>query len=83
VGSFDRKPLRAKTVAGVLGVAALAGRPAFVLCGKAEAGLTVEGATVRSLADRFGMDAARTRAGTLLTDLAAEVAGERAAAARG
>jgi glycerate kinase len=82
-GSFDRQSLRGKTVAGVLRLAALAGRPAFVLCGRAERGVTVEGATVRSLAERFGMDAARARAGTLLADLAAEVAGERAAAARG
>jgi glycerate kinase len=82
-GSFDRQSLRGKTVAGVLRLAALAGRPAFVLCGRSEAGLTVEGATVRSLAERFGLDAARARAGALLADLAAEVAGERAGAARG
>ena len=82
-GSFDRQSLRGKTVAGVLRLAALARRPAFVLCGRAEAGVTAEGATVRSLAERFGLSAARARAGTLLADLAAEVAGERAAAARG
>lgn len=73
-GSFDAQSLRGKVPAGVLRTAAMAGVPALVLCGRAE--VSAPGATVRSLAERFGLEAAEARAGVLLEELAAEVAAE-------
>jgi glycerate kinase len=79
-GSFDRQSLRGKVPAGVLRVASEARVPVVVLCGRAEAEAKAEvearGTIVRSLAGRFGVDAAEDRAGPLLEQLAAEVASE-------
>jgi glycerate 2-kinase len=73
-GKFDGQSLRGKTVAGVLRAARTAGVPAVVLCGVRE--VDAPGATVASLAERFGLEAAHRRAGPLLRDLAAEVAAD-------
>jgi glycerate kinase len=73
-GSFDAQSLRGKVPAGVLRMAAMVGVPALVLCGRAE--VSAPGATVRSLVERFGLESAEARAGILLEELAAEVAGE-------
>jgi len=72
-GTFDEQSLRGKVPAGVLRVAEEQGVPAIVLCGQRRVDL--DRGRVYSLADRFGVEAAMERAGPLLEDLAAEVAG--------
>ncbi|HJP65698.1 MAG TPA: glycerate kinase [Actinomycetota bacterium] len=73
-GRFDEQSLHGKVPAGVLRLAQEHRVPAVVVCGEAET--TVEGVPVKSLAERFGPEAAMDRAGPLLADLAAEVAAE-------
>ena len=58
-GTFDEQSLRGKVAGGVLAAAAAAGLPAVVLCGRAT--VTPAGATVRSLVERFGVEAATGR----------------------
>ena len=74
-GTFDEQSLHGKAPAGALRAAAEAGVPAVVLCGWATA--KAPGATVFSMAERFGEREALERARIRLEDLAAEVA-ERA-----
>jgi glycerate kinase len=73
-GTFDEQSLRGKVGGAVLSAAAAAGVPAVVLCGRAT--VTPSGATVRSLVDRFGMEAAMGAPAERLADLAAETAGD-------
>jgi glycerate 2-kinase len=71
-GTFDQQSLHGKVPAGVLRVAEETRVPAVVLCGRAE--LRPPKVAVFSLADRFGPEAAMERAGSLLEELAAQVA---------
>jgi glycerate kinase len=73
-GSFDEQSLRGKVVAGVLREARLAGRPAAILAGCAT--VVPDGATVRSLVERFGEERAAHDASGALEDLAAELASD-------
>jgi glycerate kinase len=73
-GTFDEQSLRGKVAGAVLVAAAAAGVPAVVLCGRAT--VTRPGATVRSLVERFGVEAATGAAAERLADLAAETAEE-------
>jgi glycerate kinase len=73
-GSFDEQSLRGKVVAGVLREARLAGRPAAILTGRAT--LSPDGATVRSLVERFGEERAMHDTSRVLEDLAAELASD-------
>jgi glycerate kinase len=73
-GAFDEQSIRGKVAGAVLSAAAAAGIPAVVLCGRAT--VTPAGATVRSLVDRFGMEAATGAPAERLADLAAEIAGD-------
>ena len=75
-GTFDEQSLRGKAPAGVLRVAEEAGVPSLILCGRREGDAVP--ARIFALADRFGLEAAMTRPGPLLADLAAEVARELA-----
>jgi glycerate kinase len=73
-GSFDAQSLRGKVVAGVLREARLAGRPAAILAGRVT--VATDGATVRSLVERFGEGRAVHDASRALEDLAAELASD-------
>ena len=73
-GAFDAQSLHGKVPAGVLRVAADLRIPAIILCGRADA--TADEVRVFSLAERFGREAAMTRARELLSELAAEVAAQ-------
>jgi glycerate kinase len=58
-GFLDEWSLRGKTVGGVVGLAAEAGRPALVIAGDVDADVRVEGAVeVVSLVERFGRERA-------------------------
>jgi glycerate kinase len=74
-GSFDEQSLRGKVPAGVLRAAELAGASVIVLCGVASA--EAPGATVRSLVDLVGADAAVHDARRSLETLAAAVAADQ------
>jgi len=71
-GSFDPSSLHGKVPAGVLEAAGLAGIPTAILCGVASA--DAPGATVRSLVDLVGSEAAFADAGDALERLAEELA---------
>lgn len=71
-GTLDEQSLRGKVAGGVLAAAAAAGVPAVVLCGRAT--VRPAGATVRSLVERFGVEAATAGAAASLAELAAETA---------
>jgi glycerate kinase len=71
-GRFDEQSLHGKAPAGVLRLARENGVPAIVVCG--QAAVQVEGVSVFSLAERFGLAASSTDPGPLLRDLAADVA---------
>ena len=71
-GTFDEQSLRGKTPAGVLRAAEELRIPGVVLCGQRTA--APPGAPVFSMAERFGLEAATERPGTVLEELAAEVA---------
>ena len=71
-GSLDEQSLRGKVPAGVLRAAQGAGVPAAILCGVAT--VQPEGAVVRSLADRVGLEAAMVDARRSLELLAQELA---------
>jgi glycerate kinase len=71
-GSLDEQSLRGKVVAGVLREAQDAGRPAAILAGRAA--VAPEGATVRTLVERFGEERAIEDARLALEELAAELA---------
>ena len=71
-GTLDEQSLRGKVAGGVLAAAAAAGVPAVVLCGRAT--VRPAGATVRSLVERFGVEAATAGAPASLAELAAETA---------
>jgi len=73
-GSFDAQSLRGKVPAGVLGAARMQGVPVVILCGVASA--EAPGATVRSLVDHVGSDAALGDARRSLESLAATLAVE-------
>jgi glycerate kinase len=73
-GSLDEQSLRGKVVAGVLREARHAGRPVIVLAGRAS--VAPEGATVRSLLERFGEERAMNDARRALEDLSEDVAQE-------
>jgi glycerate kinase len=74
-GSLDAQSLRGKVPAGVLRVAELTRVPVVIVCGRAE--ISPEGATVVSLVERVGKEAALRDAGRSLEMVAAELA-ERA-----
>jgi glycerate kinase len=71
-GSLDEQSLRGKVVAGVLREAKRADRPTVILAGRAT--VAPDGATVRSLVERFGEDRAMNDSRRALEDLAEEVA---------
>jgi glycerate kinase len=71
-GTFDAQSLRGKAPAAVLTLARAHGVLAVVLCGRQQA--EVDGVSMASLADRFGVGEAMARAEPLLADLAAEMA---------
>ena len=71
-GSLDEQSLRGKVVAGVLREAQHAGLPVVILAGRAT--VAPDGATVRSLVDRFGEERAMNDARRALEDLTAELA---------
>ncbi len=73
-GSFDEQSLHGKVPAGVLGAAELAGRPVIILCGVAS--VDAPRATVRSLVDHVGRDAALGDPRRSLESLAAALARE-------
>jgi glycerate kinase len=73
-GTFDEQSLHGKAPAGVLRAAEELRVPAVVLCGQRRA--DPPGARVFSLAERFGLEPSMDRTGTLLEDLAAEVASD-------
>jgi len=67
--------LRGKTPAGVLRLAREWSIPAAIVCGEAEAGLSLPGVPVASLTERFGRNAALKDARRSLERLAEELAG--------
>jgi glycerate kinase len=71
-GKLDHQSLHGKVPAGVLRLAGEAGVRVFIVCGVAE--VTIPGAEVWSLTDRFGPDAALGDARRCMADLAAELA---------
>jgi glycerate kinase len=71
-GTFDAQSLRGKAPAAVLGLAEQLGVPAVLLCGRRDA--DAPRALVRSLEERFGLEAAMARPRELLTQLAEETA---------
>lgn len=71
-GTLDEQSLAGKVVAGVLREARDAGRPAVILAGRAT--VAPEGATVRTLVERFGEERAVDDARLALEELAAELA---------
>ena len=71
-GRLDEQSLRGKVPAGVLRAAQAAGVPAAILCGVAT--VQPEGAVVRSLADRVGLETAMADARRSLELLAQELA---------
>jgi len=71
-GSLDEQSLRGKVVAGALREAQRAGHPVAILAGRAT--VAPEGATVRSLVERFGEDRAMNDPRRALEDLAEELA---------
>jgi glycerate kinase len=71
-GMFDEQSLHGKAPAGVLRAAEEFRLPALVLCGQRR--IDPPSARIFALADRFGLEEAMERPGTLLQDLAAEVA---------
>lgn len=73
-GTFDQQSLRGKVAAGVLRLAGEAEVRAMVVCGIAE--VAFQGVPIHSLAERFGLDAARGDARRCVSDLAATLAGE-------
>jgi glycerate 2-kinase len=73
-GMFDEQSLHGKAPAGVLRAAQELRVPAVVLCGQKRA--DPPGAQAFSLAERFGLEPSMDRTGTLLEDLAAEVASD-------
>jgi glycerate kinase len=73
-GSFDEQSLRGKVVAGVLREARLADRPTVILAGRVT--VAPDGATARSLVDRFGEERAVRDSSRALEDLAAELASD-------
>jgi glycerate 2-kinase len=75
-GRVDEQSFRGKTIAGVLEVALEEDVPAAVVCGAAAARL--DGFPVRSLVDRFGLEAALTQTRLKLEQLVEELAGELA-----
>jgi glycerate kinase len=79
-GSLDAQSLRGKVPAGILRVAELAGTPIAIVCGRAET--TLPGATVVSLVDRVGAEAALGDARRSVELVAAELAGRASDLAR-
>ena len=79
-GSLDAQSLRGKVPAGILRVAELAGIPIAIVCGRAET--TLPGATVVSLVDRVGAEAALGDARRSVELVAAELAGRASDLAR-
>jgi glycerate kinase len=73
-GSFDAQSLRGKVPAGVLGASRMAAVPVAILCGSAS--IDAPGATVRSLVDLVGSEAALGDARRSLESLAAVLASE-------
>lgn len=71
-GSLDEQSLRGKVPAGVLRAAQAAGVPTAILCGVAS--VQPEGAVVRSLAERVGLETAMDDARRSLELLAQELA---------
>jgi glycerate kinase len=71
-GTFDTQSMHGKAPSGVIRVAAEAGVPVVVLCGRKE--IEPPDVLVVSLEERFGRQAAEERARPLLEDLAAETA---------
>lgn len=71
-GKLDQQSLHGKVPAGVLRLAGESEVNVYIVCGVAE--VTPPGATVWSLAERFGLDTALGDARRCLTELAAELA---------
>ena len=74
-GKLDAQSLHGKTPAGVLRLAREWSIPAAVVCGDAEAGLSLPGVPIASLVERFGRNAALEDARRSLERLAEELAG--------
>ena len=79
-GSLDAQSLRGKVPAGILRVAELAGTPIALVCGWAET--TLPGATVVSLVERVGAEAALGDARRSVELVVAELAGRASDLAR-
>jgi glycerate kinase len=76
-GAFDATSLRGKVPGGVLAAARDAGVPVALVCGRADR--SPDGASVWSLAERFGEERALGDTRFALEELAAEVAAAMAA----
>jgi glycerate kinase len=73
-GRYDAQSAYGKAPGGVLRLAREAGKPAVLLAGQIEAGIEAPADIAESLADRVGVEEARSRAGEALADAAEDAA---------